>query len=824
MEEKHYITLGRTRIDLRDVVRDIRGIEEMMQEVFQEDWSENRYNQFLPKLAPFARAEDLFEWDKVILERHPFLYTTTGDRCALCNLGPCELKKGKGRCGLAHETFLAKSALLKTCRGCFSQMTISRHLLEYAKNLFDASKQVTMGRNLTMADFAPSIATLTGLYVKTLKDLDTALTYAENQLVEILASIHGGQEPKACVESKNLHVGSLLCLAMDVAEIIKISCFGFVTAGDKRMEELVNFPPPELQGGLGSVDRSKPVITFVGDDFLPAWCAIQFLKETKQEDRFEICGIGTVGLDIPRFYDGAKVLTGMIQLRKAVKSGVSDVLVLGDCCCHQDWLLDARQNGTRIISASHQSSLGFEDMTDAPIEEIVAKLAEAEEAGAYIRNPEKAGESAVRLAERLERRKEPPLSSREIEEFISRCTHCDHCSNVCPCNLDIGGAIKAGWEGLSALYQDSSFCGRCESACPEGIPILDLMATAASERTGQDRFVMRAGRGPIAEVEVRAQAFSVTFGNTPGVIAVLGCGDAGSAGDLGAIAKELVARNCIVYTAGCGAIDIGRHYDEKEEKFIFQHYGSAALARNLINCGGCAAQVHIIDEFFKVARLGGAISHYANYIETADYTYNRINYFVIMWGVLPERMQTLALGFARGGIPVIVGPTSGFQLDGYMLGDKHDRSKWWMYDGISGRKREVEPGPQHLIIPVESRQEALTMASRLLMRPLDLRDSRLSNIETYIDFHRRFFGDYPDDWPLYVRSEQELPPRSRAKLLKILQEQHGWVVEGYRAKRAKHRDGRLLDMKTFIEEYGIEQGRYATRIPKLVVKRKGPTQ
>jgi acetyl-CoA decarbonylase/synthase complex subunit alpha len=818
MEEKYYITLGRTKVDLRKVVKDIRGIEEMLREVFEGDWSENRYNQFLPQLVPFARAEDLFEWDQIILERHPFLYSSSQSRCELCHLGPCDLKEAKGVCGLDGSTFLAKSALLRISRGCINQMSISRNLLDCAKRLFGSHKRVTMGRNLTMADFAPSIATLTGLYVKSLEDLDRALIYGESQLVEILTAVSGGTDSRLSLEAKILHLGSLLCLAMDVSEIVKISCFQFMTAGNKKMEELTDFPPPVLEGGLGSIDQSKPVITFVGDDFLPAWWAVQYLREKNLEDHLEICGIGTVGLDIPHFYSRGKVLTNMIQLRKAIKSNISDVLVFGDGCFHQDWLPDAERASTKVIVTNHQTSLGFEDMTDLTVEEIIRKLLEGEQ-GARIGDPRKAAEVAIRLAQGLKRERDFRLSDEEMKKYIDRCSRCDRCFSVCPCSLDIGGAIMAGKEGLFELYKKSSFCGRCESVCPEGIPILDLMAKVGSERSKEDRFLMRAGRGPIAEVEVRAQAFSVTFGNTPGVVAVLGCGDAGSPDDLGMIAKELVARNCIVFTAGCGSIDIGRHFDEKEGKFIFQQYGSAALARNLINCGGCSSQVHIIDEFFKVARLGGAVSHYANFIETADYTYNRINYFIIMWGVLPERMQTLALGFARGGIPVILGPASGFQFDAYMLGNQHDRSKWWMYDGISGRKREVEPGPQHLIIPVETKEEALTMASKLLMRPLDLRDSRLSNIETYIDFHRKFFGDYPTDWPLYVRSEQELPPRSRAKLLKILKENYGWVIEGHRAKKAKHRDGRLLDIETYVREYGIEQGHYATCVQKLVVKK-----
>ena len=90
---------------------------------------------------------------------------------------------------------------------------------------------------------------------------------------------------------------------------------------------------------------------------------------------------------------------------------------------------------------------------------------------------------------------------------------------------------------------------------------------------------------------------------------------------LGDIAYELVSHNIYLSTAGCAAAEIARHFNETQQKFIFQEFGAEAQAQNILNCGGCSAYAHLADYCLKLARLASAISHYGNYAEVADYVH-----------------------------------------------------------------------------------------------------------------------------------------------------------------------------------------------------------
>jgi CO dehydrogenase/acetyl-CoA synthase alpha subunit len=110
------------------------------------------------------------------------------------------------------------------------------------------------------------------------------------------------------------------------------------------------------------------------------------------------------------------------------------------------------------------------------------------------------------------------------------------------------------------------------------------------------------------------------------------------------------------------------------------------------------------------------------------------------------------------------------------------------------------------------------MASRLFVRPGGFREARRSHIDMAVDVSNRYFGKLPDDWQLWVRSDSELPARYKFKLLKLLKEKYGWMVDERKILKAKHRDGRLLSMEEFSSEYGMEQGTYLTNIFKLLPK------
>jgi len=813
MEKK--VRLGSTYIDLKRVVRDPRGVEHLVEEAITEDWSESRYVQFETKLYPFPEAADIWEWDSFLLERYPPLYIRAQDSCNDCPQGPCSL--GVGKCGLTIDGYQARLSLRRACHGCLSQFIESRELLNYALKAFGREKGVGFGQLQDHSDYT-SIGVLTGQYVKNLGDLDIALSYAEGQLAKLLWASYSATGDANQIEAMSLHAGSLLFLAMDVAEMIKISCFGFTNAGDQLLTDLIYYPLANLLAGMGSVERGKPVILFVGDGFLPAWQAVEYIKKNGLE--VEIAGIGPVGHDLIRFYDKARLIGPMTQAAKIIRTGLADVIVATTSCLPIDIVSQGQKVKSPVIWASPQPLSNLPDRTDAEIEEIVRELV-AGGSGVWIRDVAKVAEVAVRVAVELKREKATPLSLDKAREEAGRCGEdCDICFRICPNGLLIGKAIRElkekGLKSLVEIEKGCFFCGNCEEVCPQRIGILDLIVAALGERASEDKFVMGAGRGPIPRAEASQWALSSMWGNCPGGIFIIGCGD-GYAEDLAWIAYEIVSRNCITFTAGWGAGELGRYFNKEEGKFIYQQFTTKAQPRNLINCGGCSACAHLMDISQKYARIGTHISHYANFAESADLCYNLLTPVLIFWGCLPERAYALASGFGRGGVPVIIGPYSAFGFKRFLWGNKWDWRGWWTYDTWGKERRYVEPAPKHMIIPVETKEEAVTLAISLLMRAIDLRDSRLIRLDTYCEFHDKFFGGLPDDLHLFIASGWELPPRYKMKILKRLKEEHGWEVERIVIKRAKHPDGRLLTLDEFDKQYSART-RPITKLPRLLPK------
>jgi len=242
-----------------------------------------------------------------------------------------------------------------------------------------------------------------------------------------------------------------------------------------------------------------------------------------------------------------------------------------------------------------------------------------------------------------------------------------------------------------------------------------------------------------------------------------------------------------------------------------------ATLKGLVNCGGCSADSHILASMFKFAQLGGGISIKANFDQPADYSLNRAPFAVIIWGAASDKMLAKAAGFARVGAPVVIGP-SGFTFSRMLVGNKYHRPDWTMYDGLTGDTREVDPSPPHLIYPVETREEAVTMALKLCFTTCALRDPRLSTIDNYTEIHEKYFGQLPDDWTYYLRSPLELHVMKRMRFLKILRDEHGWEVDRTTARKVRNRDGDLVSMEQYIDEYAIKQGRYATMVERLIMR------
>lgn len=820
MAKKNSAKIGTFDVELTKIVNDPRGIEDMLIEVIENDWNERKLEDFGCQLKPFADASDIAEWDSNLIDTYPPLYTAPQKVCDECPRGPCDLTESTGSCGLDYDSYQGRLSLRKACQGCLSQMVDSRKSLDYAIKAFGREHPIDIGPNISIGDLLPSTGITTGLYPKNLGDMERILSYGESQLVKLFQASHFDLGSPTDFEGMILHAGSMLFLAMDVSEAVKISCFDFVTSGKHPVDDLLDFPPVNIAGGLGSIDRNKQVLAFFGDNFLPAWIAVDQLKEKGIAEQIEICGLGSVGHDITRFYDKVHIAAPTMKATKAIRSGFADVLVVTNACIDMDIVDQAKLVETRVILTTPQYNRGLPDCTDDPIDKIVEALSKGAP-GVLIRDVDKAAKVAVETVQKVKRGGNYLMSEEKAKQEAKKCKEdCDLCFSICPNSLLINQAMKrVVKEGLAALAEVEKgcyLCQKCQAVCPEKISITDMIVATQEKRIEQDKFLMRGGRGSFSDQEYRQAAFTQTFGNCPGYALLLGCGDAKVQEDLGYMADRFTSHNFFVWTAGCGAGEVGRHYDSEANSFVYQKFGAECQSRNLINCGGCSAQVHLMDNLIRLFHAGSGFSWYANYAQAADHNFQHLGSVVIIWGAMPDRMYTMAAGFARNGTPVIVGPATatGFHWNRYLLGNKYDWTKWWMYDGESV-KREVEPTPRSLIFPVETKEEAIAVTSALLSRTSDSRDRRSMVMEEYIDTYLNFFKELPDDWHQFVRSDMELPPKFKVRLLKELSEKHGWEIDRLRILRAKHRDGRMLSIPDFIHSYGLEQGAYMTRLERL---------
>jgi len=814
VEDKRIAQVGSLEVDIREVVRDPRGMEDQIQEIMENDFVEGRHSNFGGWITLLPDAADVAELDRSFLSKYPPLYSQQQEVCTDCPSGPCNLKEGQGVCGLELESYQGRLSLRKACRGCVSQMVATRELMNHALKLWPEDTPVSMGDILSISDHAPAVTVLSGIYPKTLKDLNKALSYGEAQLAKLFQASYCGTAPATEFESMVLHAGSVLLLTMGVAEMLKISCYGFISAANQELEEIEQFPPPKVAAGWGSIESGKPVIAFVGDDFLPAWCAIDRLKRDGSLEQVEICGIGAAGDDIIRFYDRCRIVAPMVRAAKAIRNGVFDVVVASPGCIPLDVLSEAARVDSKAIWVGHYAPGEMADSTDDPVDKIVEALVSGQKA-VWIRDVEKAGEVAVKVAQKVQRKGDYVISDAEaVKQARNHKKDCDVCSMECPVGLPVSKAVRqlaeGNWEAFFEVERGCNFCGACEAACPSNVQLRDIIVAAERKQAAAEKYVMRPGRGPISITELLQSAFAVGWGSIPAMVTIFGCGDAHK-DELAWLADELLASGCMVFVAGCAGAEIARTFSDMKKKYLFEQYPATCAARNLVNCGSCSAISQAVPMYLML-RPSGGIPLYGSIPPLGDSINLGGAQSVIIWGGLPDRMYATAAAWARLGSTVIVGPASSVGWKRWLVGNRYDRSRWWVYHGETGKKREVEPVPEHLIVPVETVEEALTMLARSVLTVRDYRESRATHLEVLIDYYERFYDQLPEDWHLVVRSDFELPPRHRRRMVKLLEQEYGWETDGVKLKRAKHRNGELMTMSEFAARYGMEQGIYCTRL------------
>jgi acetyl-CoA decarbonylase/synthase complex subunit alpha len=122
--------------------------------------------------------------------------------------------------------------------------------------------------------------------------------------------------------------------------------------------------------------------------------------------------------------------------------------------------------------------MGFKNRTDDPADAIVADLVSGNVPGVLILDPDKVGEVAVKVVQKVApiRKHFHVLPSfEELQNLAKTCRHCNLCRRSCPQDLQISEAMTAAAEGniskLADLYEICIGCGRCEQACPVKLQI-----------------------------------------------------------------------------------------------------------------------------------------------------------------------------------------------------------------------------------------------------------------------------------------------------------------------------------------------------------------
>ncbi|MEM4703934.1 MAG: 4Fe-4S dicluster domain-containing protein, partial [Candidatus Bathyarchaeia archaeon] len=451
------------------------------------------------------------------------------------------------------------------------------------------------------------------------------------------------------------------------------------------------------------------------------------------------------------YFNRAKIVGPISWQLRFIRSGVPDVLVLDEQCIKADAFEEAKRIKTPVIVASEKNCMGLPNRTNDSAEKIIEDLVSGKAAGALILDPEKVGEVAAQVALKIApaRKKFKVLpETEEVVEKAKECRQCNDCRRACPQDLEIPEAMKAAAKGklskLKDLYDSCVGCGRCEEACPVRLEIHSFIVKAGEKKLREEIYKIRAGRGPIQDVEIRNVGSPIVLGEIPGVIAVVGCSNYPKGGaDVAEICTEFANRRYIVVTSGCAAMTAAMCKDE-EGKSPYETHTGEFTAGGIVNVGSCVSNSHIAGAAIKIANIFAKRNLRANYEEIADYIHNRVGAVGLAWGAYSQKAAAIASGFWRLGVPVVVGP-HGSKYRRMLLGRSDHEEDWYVYDARTGDSVHVGPAPEHLFYAAETKEEAIVMMAKLCLRPNDTSKGRAIKLTHYIDLHKRLYGTMPKD-------------------------------------------------------------------------------
>jgi len=765
-------------------VEDMKNVQINIGAVVKEE------DEWVQPIGPFPKPNvaTLRDWDFKLCNRYKIMYSPADDTCTLCTYGPCDLTGNKkGACGIDMAGACGKIVLVAILMGTCAHTAHGRHLYHWCLDKFGDMK-FDMGNEILVD--APLTRTIIGIKPKTLKDFGEALAYCEEQIVQLLAATHTGQEGfYVDFESKGLHAGMIDSLGKEICDMLQVVAYDMPRgAADAPLVEI----------GMGTLDQNKGVLIAYGHNLAAGAEAMIYAENNNLWDKVDIGGVCCTAIDLTRITEGgrpskipanlgpkAKVAGAMGWWRKMVRAGIMDAVIVDEQCVFCDVLEDCQKRHIPLIASNDKIMLGLPDRTNDSADAIVDDLVNFKMPGVAVLDPVKAGEVAIRTAiavkpKREQFKKEIIFDEQQFNDTLAKCTQCNHCAFVCPPHIRISELIaearKGNLEPFSSTYEICVGCQRCEQACPQDIPILKLYEYANRDYVKNQKFKMRAGRGPVLDTEIRKVGAPLVLGNIPGIIALVGCSNyPNGTKECYDIAKEFVERGYIVVATGCMAMDMSLYKDE-EGKTIWEQYGGAFDGRNICNIGSCVSNAHIHGAAIKVATIFAHRNERANYDDIADYILSKVGACGVAWGAYSQKAASIATGVNRLGIPVVVQPSSVIYRRTFMgRTDKPD--DWMVIDARDGKMQQIEPAPEALLYIAETKEEAMLEMAKLCFRPSDNTQGRAIKLTHYCDISMKYFGKLPDDWHLFVRDVKDLPLSYQAQMMKELEEKHGWNID-----------------------------------------------
>jgi acetyl-CoA decarbonylase/synthase complex subunit alpha len=713
--------------------------------------------------TPMPEMSDLRNWDMKLLQTYKPFYAPFCDLCCFCTYGKCDLTEDRrGACGINMGTQQGRWILLACLMGASAHASHAGHILEVLIEKHGPDKKINLGTSIELE--APNIRTVLGLKPETLGDLKIAIEYVYKEITQLLDATNMGQEGSNLdYESKALHAGMLDHVGMEAGDIAQIVGFNYPTS-------VADTPLVDL--GWNSVDKTKPIILFVGHNPATSTVVVDYLRENDLYDKVEFCGVCCTALETSRYSDKAKVIGPYSRQLFFIRSGFADVIMTDEQCIRTDMPIEATKAGSALIATLDKVMYGLENASEMETGEIVKKMVEEKKHFAIL-DAKKAAEVAVKVAMAMapQRRKEW-LTEQEATELAKKCSLCGMCETACPNLFDIGQGVNAVAKGNFDVIREQFNlcvgCGKCEEECPRDIPILKIMQVGASK----EKWKIRAGRGPIMDTEIRTVGAPITLGTIPGVVALVGCSNFPDIRDLAEIVDEFARRKYIVVVSGCTAMAVGM-WKDADGKTIYEKYPGDFDAGCVVNVGSCVANSHISGAAIKIANIFAALPLRANYEVMADYVLNRVGAVGIAWGAYSQKAASIGTGFNRLGVPVILGPHSSKYRRLYL--SRKDEDEWKVMDA---RKRQIvetnEPSPEHLAYVCETKEKAMVMIPKLCIRKNDTPQGRGIKLNHYISLYKKYMGGgLPEDLPLYVRRDADIPLVYK-KEVKAYLTQIGW--------------------------------------------------